>query len=33
MTTGGYVFLVIGWGIVLTLVIFAMARLFRRTKR
>jgi hypothetical protein len=33
MTTSGYIFLVIGWGIVLGLVIFAMSRLFRRTKR
>jgi len=33
MTTGGYIFMVIGWGIVLSLVTFAMTRLFRRTKR
>jgi hypothetical protein len=33
MTTSGYIFLFIGWGIVLGLVIFAMSRLFRRTKR
>jgi Mn2+/Fe2+ NRAMP family transporter len=32
MTTGGYIFLVIGWGIVLGLVTFAMTRLFRRKK-
>ena len=32
MTTSGYIFLVIGWGIVLGLVTFAMARLFRRKK-
>jgi len=33
MTTGGYIFMVIGWGIVLGLVTFAMTRLLRHTKR
>jgi len=33
MTTNGYIFLVIGWGIVLGLGAFAMTRLFRRRKR
>ena len=33
MTTNGYIFLVIGWGIVLGLVTFAMTKLFRHTKR
>lgn len=32
MTTSGYVFLVIGWGLVLSLVIFALTRLFGRKK-
>jgi hypothetical protein len=32
MTTGGYIFLVIGWGLVLSLVIFAMTKLLRRKK-
>jgi len=32
MTTGGYIFLAIGWGIVLGLATFAMTRLLRRKK-
>ena len=32
MTTQGYVFMVIGWGIVLSLVIFSTSRLLRRPK-
>jgi uncharacterized protein (TIGR03382 family) len=32
MTTQGYVFLAIGWGIVLALVGFSLTRLFRRRK-
>ena len=32
MTTSGYVFLAIGWGIVLSLSIFSVARLIRGKK-
>jgi hypothetical protein len=32
MTTSGYVFLAIGWGIVLSLSIFSVARLIGRKK-
>jgi hypothetical protein len=32
MTTGGYVFLAIGWGIVLALVTFSLAKMLRRKK-
>jgi hypothetical protein len=32
MTTGGYLFLAIAWGLVLWLVIFSMARFLRRKK-
>jgi|WetSurMetagenome_2_1015567.scaffolds.fasta_scaffold11090_3 hypothetical protein len=33
MTTGGYIFLVIGWGLVLSLATFAMTKLLRRPKK
>jgi hypothetical protein len=33
MTTGGYVFMAIAWGAVLTLVTFSMSRLLSRKKR
>lgn len=32
MTTNGYVFMAIGWGIVLTLAGFSITRLLRRKK-
>ena len=32
MTTGGYIFFAIGWGIVLSLVAFSMSRLLRKPK-
>jgi hypothetical protein len=32
MTAQGYIFMAIGWGLVLSLVIYAMGRLLRRTK-
>ncbi len=32
MTTSGYIFLAIGWGLVLSLVTFAMTRLLKRKK-
>jgi hypothetical protein len=32
MTTGGYIFLAVGWGIVLTLVTFSMTKMLRRKK-
>jgi hypothetical protein len=32
MTAGGYIFLAIGWGIVLMLAIFSVARLFGKKK-
>jgi len=32
MTVGGYIFLAIGWGIVLSLTIFSFARLFGKKK-
>jgi len=32
MTTQGYVFMTIGWGIVLALAAFSVARLLRRKK-
>ena len=32
MTVGGYIFLAIGWGIVLTLAIFSFRRLFGKKK-
>jgi len=32
MTTHGYVFMAIGWGIVLALAAFSIARLLRRKK-
>jgi hypothetical protein len=33
MTTGGYIFLVVGWGIVLCFAAFAMARFLGRRKK
>jgi len=32
MTTNGYIFMLIGWGIVLSLAVFSIARLLRRRK-
>jgi hypothetical protein len=32
MTTSGYVFMAIGWGLVLSLVAFALTRLLRRKR-
>jgi len=32
MTTGGYIFFAIGWGLVLALAIFSMTKMLRRKK-